>query len=161
MRVRSPLPAPEKQTARSVFCVDDGWEKTHRKSSLPCKVLFQHDFGRKWKPTVDFFPVCFLPYINLPTEVVQRSSIPATGTRKADRKVCFFCIRQEKQIGLYLSVFADTILNHWIAWNVLKLDYQPELSCKSEKKNLIEAMHGHILAESSLTGVYKRGKTSR
>ena len=45
---------------------------------------------------------------------------------------------------------------HRYAFTVYALDCQLDISEKSCKKNLLDAMHGHILAEASLIGRYQR-----
>lgn len=45
---------------------------------------------------------------------------------------------------------------HRYVFNVYALDCQLDISEKSCKKNLLDAMRGHILAEASLIGKYQR-----
>ena len=45
---------------------------------------------------------------------------------------------------------------HRYVFTVYALDCQLDISEKSRKKDLIDAMHGHILAEASLIGRYQR-----
>ena len=47
---------------------------------------------------------------------------------------------------------------HRYVFRVYALDCRLDISERSDKKGLLEAMNGHILAEASITGRYKRGE---
>ncbi|MDO4939356.1 MAG: YbhB/YbcL family Raf kinase inhibitor-like protein [Lachnospiraceae bacterium] len=46
---------------------------------------------------------------------------------------------------------------HRYVFTVYALDCRLDISEKSRKMNLLDAMHGHILAEAKIIGKYKRG----